>query len=97
MNAETHGPGVNAPAIEATRDRLHGLLRQPELFQAFAADPKAFLAGHGLTADAELLEMLKARLAGLGSYEDAQRARRPARLAAASNPASANDSPLVDA
>ncbi len=94
MNAEVNGAGVDVQAIESTRARLTPLLKDPAQFRAFAADPQAFAARNGLAVDAALLRTLKDRLAGLASYEDAQKVERPMPMLAISNPASANEKPL---
>jgi len=94
MNADQNRAAMDAQAIEATRARLTPLLQDAAQFQAFVADPHAFAAKNGLTVDATLLQTLKERLAGLASFQDAQKVERPLPMLAISNPASANDSPL---
>ncbi len=95
MHADMNRAGVDAQAIEATRARLSEMLKDPAQFRAFAADPQAFAAKNGLVVDATLLRTLKARLAGLGSYEEAQKVESPLPMLAISNPASANEKPLA--
>jgi hypothetical protein len=63
------GKSIDLKSSRTAAHKINIALGDPAKFKSFAADPKGFLTGHGVTIADDIAAHLQSRLAGVNSIE----------------------------
>jgi hypothetical protein len=69
LQLSVDGKSIDLNASEAAAHKINVALSNPATFKTFSADPKSFLAGHGVTIGDDVAGHIHTRLAGVASLE----------------------------
>jgi hypothetical protein len=69
LELSVDGKAIDLKSSKSAAHKINVALGDPAKFKTFAADPKSFLAGHGVTIDDALAVHLQSRLSGVTSLD----------------------------
>lgn len=69
LQLNVDGKSIDLNASKAAAHKINVALSNPAAFKTFSADPKSFLAGHGVTIGDDVASHIQSRLSGVASLE----------------------------